>query len=197
MFERAHHQRLSAFLRFLDGPTLLKNHCLLGGGTAIVLARSLGQSTARLADWQAPEAPKRGWYKLYVDHVQQAHLGADLDFLVGGSGAPVPAQPTEPGQTAGYGAQFWLMNNIPGVPQDTFYAAGNRGQYIVVLPALNTVVVRQGYDSIGGARFDIDRFVLDITRAIQAADADRGIASEDLRRAAEAENAPRVSPRGN
>ncbi|WP_341888968.1 IlvD/Edd family dehydratase [Variovorax sp. YR752] len=44
----------------------------------------------RRADWQAPEAPKRGWYKLYVDHVQQAHLGADLDFLVGGSGAPVP-----------------------------------------------------------------------------------------------------------
>jgi dihydroxy-acid dehydratase len=44
----------------------------------------------RLAAWQAPEAPKRGWYKLYVDHVQQAHLGADLDFLVGGSGAEVP-----------------------------------------------------------------------------------------------------------
>ena len=44
----------------------------------------------RRAQWQAPETPKRGWYKLYVDHVQQAHLGADLDFLVGGSGAPVP-----------------------------------------------------------------------------------------------------------
>ncbi len=44
----------------------------------------------RRADWQTPETPKRGWYKLYVDHVQQAHLGADLDFLVGGSGAPVP-----------------------------------------------------------------------------------------------------------
>ena len=33
--------------------------------------------------------PTRGWYKLYVDHVQQAHLGADLDVLVGGSGADV------------------------------------------------------------------------------------------------------------
>ena len=44
----------------------------------------------RRAGWQPPETPKRGWYKLYVDHVQQAHLGADLDFLVGGSGAPVP-----------------------------------------------------------------------------------------------------------
>jgi dihydroxy-acid dehydratase len=44
----------------------------------------------RRALWQAPTVPKRGWYKLYVEHVQQAHLGADLDFLVGGSGADVP-----------------------------------------------------------------------------------------------------------
>jgi L-arabonate dehydrase len=43
----------------------------------------------RRAAWKAPEAPKRGWYKIYVDHVQQAHLGADLDVLVGGSGAEV------------------------------------------------------------------------------------------------------------
>jgi dihydroxy-acid dehydratase len=46
----------------------------------------------RRADWVAPEVPKRGWYKLYVEHVQQAHLGADLDFLVGGSGAEVPRE---------------------------------------------------------------------------------------------------------
>ncbi len=44
----------------------------------------------RRAEWQAPELPSRGWYRLYVQHVQQAHLGADLDFLVGGSGAAVP-----------------------------------------------------------------------------------------------------------
>ena len=44
----------------------------------------------RRADWKPLEAPKRGWQKLYVDHVQQAHLGADLDFLVGASGAGIP-----------------------------------------------------------------------------------------------------------
>src|SRR6202020_2447405 len=27
--------------------------------------------------------PARGWQRLYVDHVQQADTGADLDFLVG------------------------------------------------------------------------------------------------------------------
>ena len=43
----------------------------------------------RRAAWKAPPAPERGWTRLYVDHVQQAHLGADLDILVGGSGADV------------------------------------------------------------------------------------------------------------
>jgi dihydroxy-acid dehydratase len=33
--------------------------------------------------------PKRGWERLYVDHVGQADTGVDLDFLVGSSGAPV------------------------------------------------------------------------------------------------------------
>ena len=38
-----------------------------------------------------PPAPitERGYVKLYTDHVQQAHLGADMDFLVGGSGSKV------------------------------------------------------------------------------------------------------------
>jgi dihydroxy-acid dehydratase len=43
----------------------------------------------RRAAWKAPPPPERGWAKLYVDHVQQAHLGADLDILVGGSGSDV------------------------------------------------------------------------------------------------------------
>jgi dihydroxy-acid dehydratase len=34
-------------------------------------------------------APTRGWEQLYVDHVQQADTGADLDFLVGSSGDKV------------------------------------------------------------------------------------------------------------
>ena len=34
-------------------------------------------------------SPRRGWERLYIDHVQQADTGADLDFLVGSSGATV------------------------------------------------------------------------------------------------------------
>ena len=36
-----------------------------------------------------PSPYKRGYAKLYIDHVEQADKGADLDFLVGGSGSDV------------------------------------------------------------------------------------------------------------
>jgi dihydroxy-acid dehydratase len=45
----------------------------------------------RRKKWKAPKAPmSRGYTRLYVDHVLQANQGADLDFLVGSSGAKVP-----------------------------------------------------------------------------------------------------------
>jgi L-arabonate dehydrase len=44
----------------------------------------------RRANWVPPAPPERGWMRLYIEHVLQAHQGADLDFLVGGSGAAVP-----------------------------------------------------------------------------------------------------------
>jgi dihydroxy-acid dehydratase len=45
----------------------------------------------RKAVWRAPKKPmERGYYKLYVDEVQQASQGADFKFLVGNSGAAVP-----------------------------------------------------------------------------------------------------------
>ena len=34
-------------------------------------------------------SPSRGWEQLYVEHVQQADTGADLDFLVGATGPAV------------------------------------------------------------------------------------------------------------
>ena len=56
----------------------------------LMLEVSDEEMAARAAAWQAPPAAYgRGWYKLYVDHVQQADTGADLDFLVGSSGSAV------------------------------------------------------------------------------------------------------------
>ncbi len=45
----------------------------------------------RRANWVPPMPHSdRGWVKLYQEHVQQAHLGCDLDFLIGKSGSAVP-----------------------------------------------------------------------------------------------------------
>jgi dihydroxy-acid dehydratase len=45
----------------------------------------------RKGKWRAPKpALERGYWRLYHDHVLQADKGADLDFLVGKSGAFVP-----------------------------------------------------------------------------------------------------------
>ncbi|MBV9183812.1 MAG: dihydroxy-acid dehydratase [Acidobacteria bacterium] len=44
---------------------------------------------ARRAQWTPPPLPERGWLRLYAEHVMQADKGADLDFLVGASGAQV------------------------------------------------------------------------------------------------------------
>ncbi|RMG59976.1 MAG: dihydroxy-acid dehydratase, partial [Bacteroidetes bacterium] len=46
---------------------------------------------ARKAHWHksTTSAAERGYVRLYQQHVQGAHLGADLDFLRGGSGSEV------------------------------------------------------------------------------------------------------------
>jgi dihydroxy-acid dehydratase len=52
---------------------------------------SANEIQKRKSRWRAPKPPlERGYWKLYFDHVLQAHEGADLDFLVGKSGAFVP-----------------------------------------------------------------------------------------------------------
>ena len=61
------------------------------GKRKLQLLISDAELAGRRARWKAPKAPlERGYWKLYVDHVNQAHQGADLDFLVGKSGPFVP-----------------------------------------------------------------------------------------------------------
>lgn len=81
---------------------------------------------------------------------------------------PAPAQPAN--RTGfGYGAQFWLLDNAPGVPRDAYAALGNRGQHLVIIPSRDLVIVRRGYDTNGGERFDIGALTRDVVAAMDAA----------------------------
>ncbi|MFL0356238.1 serine hydrolase domain-containing protein [Erythrobacter sp. GH1-10] len=76
-----------------------------------------------------------------------------------------PSGPQPEGRAFGYGAGWWLLNNSEGVPYDTFAAMGNRGQYLVVVPSRNVVIVRRGEDMVG-TRFDIAAFTRDVLAAL-------------------------------
>ncbi len=81
---------------------------------------------------------------------------------------PAPVQPQR-SNGFGYGAQFWLLNNVEGVPSDTYAGLGNRGQHLVIIPSLDIVLVRRGYDVNGGTPFDIGAFTRDVLASLAAA----------------------------
>jgi dihydroxy-acid dehydratase len=62
-------------------------------GRRLHLDVSAEELARRRGAWTPPPPVfDRGYYRLYVNHVLQADKGADLDFLVGKSGAPVPRE---------------------------------------------------------------------------------------------------------
>jgi CubicO group peptidase (beta-lactamase class C family) len=62
--------------------------------------------------------------------------------IVPGSWVEESVQPVAASE-GDYGYQWWL-EDLDGVPKDTFWAEGIDGQFIYVLPSLDMVVVRNG-----------------------------------------------------
>ncbi|MEJ2384842.1 MAG: serine hydrolase [Xanthomonadales bacterium] len=62
-----------------------------------------------------------------------------------------------------YGGHWWLVpDDRDDVPRDAYATAGNRGQYVIVVPSHDTVIVRRGldYGAQGFNRWDLTREVL-------------------------------------
>jgi CubicO group peptidase (beta-lactamase class C family) len=76
---------------------------------------------------------------------------------------PAGAQPPATGKR-GYGVGLWLYGPANGLPAGTYAMLGNRGQFAVIVPARDIIVVRRGFDSTDGT-VDPTAF----TRAVLAA----------------------------
>ena len=66
-----------------------------------------------------------------------------------------------------YGGHFWLVPDTRrDVPADAYATAGNRGQYVIVVPSHDLVIVRRGldYGKQGFDRWDLTREVLKAVR---------------------------------
>jgi len=73
---------------------------------------------------------------------------------------PAPATAQRGNQ---YGGQWWLVpDSRTDVPHDAYSTAGNRGQYVIVVPSQELVIVRRGldYGRQGFDRWDLTREVL-------------------------------------
>jgi CubicO group peptidase (beta-lactamase class C family) len=73
---------------------------------------------------------------------------------------PAPATASSGNQ---YGGQWWLVpDNRADVPADAYSTAGNRGQYVIIVPSHDLVIVRRGLDwgRQGFDRWDLVREVL-------------------------------------
>lgn len=75
---------------------------------------------------------------------------------------PGPAQPINGRK---YGAQFWLYGGVDGLPDVAYSPAGGQGQYAVIIPSENLVIVRRGYDR--GRGFKITQFSADVVSALK------------------------------
>lgn len=82
----------------------------------------------------------------------------------------VPAE----GEPEPYGAQWWVNDagdgtspRFPEMPSDAFWASGHDGQYIVVVPSADLVVVRTGF-SPGGSldSLGVDSLVSEVVGAV-------------------------------
>ncbi|WP_299193196.1 serine hydrolase [uncultured Erythrobacter sp.] len=87
-----------------------------------------------------------------------------------------PSGPQPEGTDWGYGAGWWTFrrpegNAFEGIPDDAFAARGNRGQYVVVVPSRDVVIVRRGEDMVG-TRFDIAAFTRDVLAALEEGGSD-------------------------
>lgn len=65
-----------------------------------------------------------------------------------------------------YGGQWWLVpDDRSDVPADAYATAGNRGQYVIVVPSHDVVIVRRGLD-FGDQGFDRWDLVREVLKAI-------------------------------
>lgn len=86
----------------------------------------------------------------------------------------VSARPiAQPEGAFGYGGSFWLLGTVDGLPSDTIAAIGNRGQYLVIVPSRELVIVRRGFDVIGEPNFQITRMTSDIVAVLDRIEQER------------------------
>ncbi|RYZ65928.1 MAG: class C beta-lactamase-related serine hydrolase, partial [Proteobacteria bacterium] len=74
-----------------------------------------------------------------------------------------------------YGLGFWLNQPVPqaqigkaysAMPADAYWMAGHQGQYVIIIPSTQTVIVRLGRDRSKTNKFDVNGFFVKLSQAL-------------------------------
>ena len=96
-------------------------------------------------------APARDWARFGLLFLHDGVVGGERILPVGW--ADYSATPTAGSETYGHGAGFWTNRGngsgaryriAGGIPADAFMARGSHGQYVVIIPSEDLVIVRFG-----------------------------------------------------
>ncbi len=125
------------------------NNDFLASGQCWSTARDFGRfGMLYLADgmWMGERILPAGWAK-YV-------------------ATPAPAQPASAASGGPrYGGQFWVYGGNDGLAADAYSPNGANGQFAMIVPSQNLVVVRRGLDA--GPGFRIAKFSADVIAAMK------------------------------
>lgn len=142
----------------------------LGMRSAVLEADASGGSVCSSYLWATPRDWARFGQFALDDGVVDGHRLLPegwMDYsttVVSADGEPEP-----------YGAQWWVNDardgspaRFPTMPSDAYWASGHDGQYVVVVPSADLVVVRTGF-SPGGTldSLDVDALVRDLAAAVR------------------------------
>lgn len=110
-------------------------------------------------------ATARDWARFGLLYLQDGEWNGERilpDGFVDRATAPAPAAPN-----ANYGMHWWLNagGRFDGVPRDAYFANGFAGQWVIVIPSRDAVIVRMGADDSDGA-FGLMTFVEDVLGAL-------------------------------
>jgi CubicO group peptidase (beta-lactamase class C family) len=118
-------------------------------------------------------ATARDWARFGLLHAQDGVWNGER--LLPEGWVAFVRRPTPAAPKGAYGAHWWLNAGTPGapadrpypsLPPDLFYASGYEGQYVVVLPSHDLVVVRLGQSEPEQA-FDLEPFLRSVLDAFE------------------------------
>ena len=65
-----------------------------------------------------------------------------------------------------YGGNFWLVpDELTDLPQDAYSTAGSRGQFTVIVPSYDLVIIRRGEDWLSRDGFDQWELLREVLKA--------------------------------